>query len=311
MAKKKSDRNKSGKNGNAPHPSNLDVWKKNPDSEGSSFSDSRDPIDAMMQMLSPDEKELAGHLLAVVEHGVTPEAYAQFYSIIQMMSGDMPAGKGDGYDEAPLIREPLADAAEKTLVLKVQMKDVSKPPMWREIEVPAEANFFELHHIIQIVMGFEDRHLWQFTDPSDRDIIISDSQDDSDSFMDRPGLDADETFLTSFFREKGDKMDYEYDFGDSWELSVQLKEIRDGECECPRCVKYKGDLNPPEDSGGVWAYLTNRESFSNWATLSKAQRKKNASEMCFDSPEEYYDWLSENIFILEIVNADLASFWDS
>ena len=72
-------------------------------------------------------------------------------------------GHGMGRKRTPFTTyTPIADAAEKTLVLKIQMKGVTKPPMWREVEIPANYNFEELHEVIQIVTGLENCHLWQF-----------------------------------------------------------------------------------------------------------------------------------------------------
>lgn len=265
----------------------------------------------LAQMLPPEEREIMMHMGYLIAHGVTPEEYTHFYTMVNMMTGNMPESRFDDSEEADFRNrdcEPLADAAGKTLRLKVQMKEVHKPPMWREVEVPADASFLDLHHVIQIVMGFDDCHLWDFSDPNHRGISIS-VMPEEDSFMDRTTDEAAETPLTAFLREKGDKMNYEYDFGDSWEFSIEVKEVLDRKCEHPVCTKYKGDMNPIEDSGGLWGYETNRENFSKWATLSKGKRRQIADEFSFDTPEEYFDWLSESLIDLDEVNDALADFW--
>ncbi len=45
--------------------------------------------------------------------------------------------------------------------LKISLQD-SKPPIWRRILIDKDATFFELHQIIQIVMGWHNSHLHQF-----------------------------------------------------------------------------------------------------------------------------------------------------
>ena len=46
--------------------------------------------------------------------------------------------------------------------LKVKLLNVSKPPVWREVLVPRDCTFDDLHHVIQIAMGWEFAHLYQF-----------------------------------------------------------------------------------------------------------------------------------------------------
>lgn len=105
--------------------------------------------------------------------GITPEELTQFYTDIE---GLLDVGANDAVATrenatGPTLRETkciqtqangLDDASEKTLKLRVQMQDVTKPPMWRELKVPANFTFYQLHKAIQAVCGFEDAHLWQF-----------------------------------------------------------------------------------------------------------------------------------------------------
>jgi hypothetical protein len=88
--------------------------------------------------------------------------------------------------------------------------DDSKPPIWRRILFPGNFTLYNLHEILQIVMGWEDYHLHMF---NINDQIYGDPEDDEDGDLgtknetryrlDRLGL-----------HEKS-KFSYEYDFGDS------------------------------------------------------------------------------------------------
>lgn len=51
----------------------------------------------------------------------------------------------------------------QTLTLKITLSDI-KPPIWRRIVVPASYTFQQLHHVIQVAMGWDNYHLWQFWD---------------------------------------------------------------------------------------------------------------------------------------------------
>ena len=45
--------------------------------------------------------------------------------------------------------------------LKVTLQG-SRPPIWRRMEVAADITFFQLHRVLQLVMGWTDSHLHQF-----------------------------------------------------------------------------------------------------------------------------------------------------
>lgn len=50
---------------------------------------------------------------------------------------------------------------DEILQLKITLK-WSKPPIWRMILVKSSTTFEVLHNIIQIVMGWENYHLYDF-----------------------------------------------------------------------------------------------------------------------------------------------------
>lgn len=110
-----------------------------------------------------------------------------------------------------------ADA--KMLRLKIKMRGVVKPPMWREVLVPADFNFSQLHYVIQAVAGLLDGHLWQFQyRPYGNELAIGIPQAKSESGfgLDSCTHDADETPVTAFLAPKGDKVVYVYDLRKTW-----------------------------------------------------------------------------------------------
>ena len=46
--------------------------------------------------------------------------------------------------------------------LKIKLMDID-PPIWRDFAVPADITLDRLHDVVQIVMGWTDSHLYQFT----------------------------------------------------------------------------------------------------------------------------------------------------
>ena len=51
----------------------------------------------------------------------------------------------------------------------------------------------------------------------------------------------------------GDRLDYEYDFGDCWEHDIVLHALGGGDDEAPCCIDGAGRC-PPEDVGGTPGY---------------------------------------------------------
>jgi hypothetical protein len=134
--------------------------------------------------------------------------------------------------------------------MKVTLKH-SKPPIWRRIQVPGGINLAKLHHILQIVMGWEDYHLHQF-------IVDGEYYGEPHPDYDMWGPEMRDERRVKLYQigpEAGLKFVYEYDFGDSWEHELLVEKILPPEPggHYPRCLKGKRAC-PPEDVGGVWGY---------------------------------------------------------
>ena len=69
----------------------------------------------------------------------------------------------------------LGDKIMAGYVCKIVIED-SHPPIWRRVIIPDKVTFFDVHRIIQILFGWEDMHLHEFTLPSEN-IVISDDED--------------------------------------------------------------------------------------------------------------------------------------
>lgn len=136
------------------------------------------------------------------------------------------------------------------LQFKIQLKDV-KPSICRVFQVRDSINFFQLHEILQIVMGWHDCHLFQFFNDKRVETISVPFQDDD--WME--SLDANKVKIKSYFPAVKSTMTYEYDFGDGWEHTLTLEKIleADKKIKYPVCIKGKRNC-PPEDCGGPWGY---------------------------------------------------------
>lgn len=132
-----------------------------------------------------------------------------------------------------------------------------EPTVWRRILVSDDATFWDLHVALQNAMGWEDEHLHVFRAPHPQ---TGDAQEigipTQDLFGDEKPCQAGwEVPLRESFRQPGDRVEYDYDFGDGWEHEVVLEAISEvaPRTRLPRCLDGAGAC-PPEDCGGVGGY---------------------------------------------------------
>ncbi|MDB5973074.1 MAG: plasmid pRiA4b family protein [Hydrocarboniphaga sp.] len=141
--------------------------------------------------------------------------------------------------------------------LKIVLKNTD-PSIWRELAVPSDLRLDRLHDVIQIVMGWEDDHLHEFSNgvrgPGELRFGIQD--DEFDDGLGPALRDEKKGILSDFAPRKGSKFRYWYDFGDDWVHEITVKAIGAAEPGAPEavCLKAAGAC-PPEDCGGPWGYM--------------------------------------------------------
>jgi Plasmid pRiA4b ORF-3-like protein len=151
-----------------------------------------------------------------------------------------------GLDLAEL-KVPQAIEPDDFLQLKITLKGISKPPVWRRVQVRADTTFATLHQIIQAAFGWTDTHLHSFEYEGERIGIPNPEWDDDCA-------DEAETTLDEVLLAPKDRVRYTYDFGDNWEHDIVLEKVLepDGDGR-PTLLTGKG-ASPPEDCGGPWGY---------------------------------------------------------
>jgi hypothetical protein len=142
----------------------------------------------------------------------------------------------------------MAKAKEPAPVyqLKITLRDI-KPPIWRRVQVK-NGSLAKLHDIIQTCMGWTNSHLHSFEIGGE-----SYSEPDPDGMMETE--DERKVQLSQLAAQGVKKFTYTYDFGDTWEHSIQIEKTLDAEpgVRYPRCIAGKRAC-PPEDCGGPWGY---------------------------------------------------------
>jgi hypothetical protein len=133
--------------------------------------------------------------------------------------------------------------ASAVLQLKVRLLEIS-PMVWRRLLVPAEANLRELHGILQVAMGWEGIHLFQFCLRA-----VRYGSPELSTFS--PAV-----TLASFRLRTGGRFLYEYDLNIPWrhEIRIERQLEREAGKPYPICLDGHGDC-PAEDCGGPAGYL--------------------------------------------------------
>ena len=86
----------------------------------------------------------------------------------------------------------------------------TEPLVTRTFKVSSESSMYVLHHIIQVVMGWKNYHLYQF---EVGELVIADKRlwDEDDM---GPITDVKKVSVGEVFDKVGITAEYEYDFGD-------------------------------------------------------------------------------------------------
>ncbi len=139
----------------------------------------------------------------------------------------------------------ISSKKANALTLRIELCDW-KPSIWREVIIPLNFTFEELHHTIQISMGWENAHLHQF---QHNQRLIGPFDEYSDGTIEEEG----DIRVDEIFTRKGVKVQYEYDFGDSWEHLISCQGHIHTDQTLPIITKGKHAC-PPEDCGGIPGY---------------------------------------------------------
>jgi len=133
--------------------------------------------------------------------------------------------------------------------LKVALRGIS-PLIWRRLLVHADTSIADLHHILQLVMGWMNSHLHRFLIHGKEYGIADDGG---------PGFDDDpkRVRLRDFRFRLHERFLYEYDFSDNWQHDIRVEQLvtADTKRSYPVCIGGKRAA-PPEECGGVEVYVT-------------------------------------------------------
>jgi hypothetical protein len=155
---------------------------------------------------------------------------------------------------------------------QVSLRDV-RPAIWRRILLRSDVSLARLHKILQALMGWYDYHLYQF---QIRGKTHGPPREDDDDYGKRESVRIE---VSTVFANGPDTILYEYDFGDGWEVDIQVEDMLPPAKQKWDAVCVDGARHgPPEDCGGPHRYQ------SMVAALKKGTGKEY---------EEYIEWIGK------------------
>lgn len=143
-------------------------------------------------------------------------------------------------------------SAPKIFQLKIRLLGISSM-IWRRVLVSSSITLRELHGILQVAMGWDGIHLFQF----DIRAVDYGSWELHAASPDIP--------LSGFGFRRNDRFSYIYDMGDYWKHEVRVEAISDAVPKklYPVCTGGAGAC-PPEGCGGPEGYLVRRDEASGY-----------------------------------------------
>lgn len=173
--------------------------------------------------------------------------------------------------------------APKVYEFTVTLEKTS-PIVWRRFLAHEIINLDELHLLIQMTMGWEDRHLFDFR--------FGDKIYAHPDHAEEIGVISTEGVLLAEALNGQKKFTYTYDFGDGWRHTVEITNVfsHDPRMTYPVCTAGENAC-PPEDCGGPHGY----------EELKKVLKDKNSEHQ-----DEMLEWVggffSPNTFDPNFVN---------
>ncbi len=155
--------------------------------------------------------------------------------------------------ERPELRRP---PLKRVMLFRIRADlDTSAPPIWRRLDVRSDLTLDIVHQVLQVAFSWTDSHLHRFSlgggpfDPHSQLFLCP--WDAEEGEFDDDGPAASDVRLDEVMQEAGDVLQYIYDYGDSWELTLRLEAVTPAQTESRSAVVVDGRrAAPPEDCGG-------------------------------------------------------------
>jgi len=126
-------------------------------------------------------------------------------------------------DRTTPAEDQRASASTAVIVqIKVKLLGVSKPPVWRRLQLHTDTRLDRLHEMIVAAFGWQDYHMHVFASGPDE----SGLPDPELGFADER-----QVSLGQLISGVGDSLSYTYDFGDDWQHEIVIEDLLDADPE--------------------------------------------------------------------------------
>ncbi len=218
--------------------------------------------DALVAMATPtDLDELLGSIVTAMNHCDDPKVQSRlerlYIRLEKLEKSLLSLQKTQGEEVTARSR---GSRREKPYVFQLRIELLGvEPPIWRRIQIPSGATFWDLHVAIQDAMGWQDYHLHEFRFLGTKVRVGIPLDDEPLAIL--PGW---ELRVDQYLTHGEPLALYHYDFGDSWFHEVRFEAIMgmDARRKYPRCLAGARQC-PPEDCGGIGGYAEFLEAISN------------------------------------------------
>ena len=139
--------------------------------------------------------------------------------------------------------------------IRAQVQEI-EPAIWRTFEVSERVPLPLLHRALQASFEWKDYHLHEFRVGR---LAFGPIHSDAPAHL----IDESPLIVGQLVRRKTDEIEYAYDFGDDWHVTLTVEEVveaSDPTAVILRCLDGRR-AGPPEDCGGTHGYANFLEAF--------------------------------------------------
>ncbi len=160
-------------------------------------------------------------------------------------------------------------------ILRIELERI-EPLIWRRVSVRTSMNLEAVHRVIQVVMGWLDCHLWEFTANERKYSMLV----PNDAVWNERITNAARIKLSALLTAGVSEIGYVYDMGDNWQHRIIVEKFKVAE-PGTRYPQFLGGERrcPPEDCGGILGYY---KFLNNIA--SKQSKKRKAALDWYGAP---------------------------
>ena len=245
------------------------------------------------------QKEVMSEMKDMNYHGPTDDDEEEFDDDEENNGFD----DGDYLLGLTLPKQKFIGKSKQEFHIRVKLND-APVNIWRELVVPSNITLELLAYVILDAMGWKHEHLYQFKGKNNVFYVNSRQLKEQENsffgfFSRSKHMNSEKISLEMVLQPKGERLKFEYDYGDSWTHDLWVKGARDyapGEKPVIKLLKAHGAC-PPEDCGGVWGYADLLE-------LNKKKRKSSDDKErleWYDIPKGFdpedcdLEWLQEDV----------------